>query len=143
MQTKSMLVDSYSINWSDFTIIRGMLLHFQLVKQLKKNQKNAFSVLDKSPDGRNKTLFCLQLYHFIENWAKVLNWNDSNTFHTCNSNDWNTFDTFVVVMFSTGVTCVRLIDHGVDGDWRTIAISASYDSHIRIWNIRHGQTSLS
>jgi len=62
-----MLVDSYSINWSDFTIIRGTLLHLQLVKQLKKNQKNAFSVLEKSPDGRNETLFCLQLYHFIEN----------------------------------------------------------------------------
>jgi hypothetical protein len=68
MQTKAMLVDSYSINWSDFTIIRGTLLHFQLVKQLtKKNQKNAFSVLEKSPDGRNKTLICLLFYRFSEN----------------------------------------------------------------------------
>jgi len=43
MQTKSMLVDSYSINWSDFTIIREMLLHFELVKQLTKKIRKTHS----------------------------------------------------------------------------------------------------
>ena len=37
-----------------------------------------------------------------------------------------------------GVTCVRLIDHGVNADWRTIGVSASYDTSVRVWSIRHG-----